>query len=111
MGQSVTLLDPQGLTDLNLFKSGTPEYKNAQSFASSPGTYVDATHGNLPEVFNDRNNKLKPHARTNIITRSNPDYMQHGLSTRQAGLTPTWARARYWLRKAATGGDKRAKPN
>lgn len=58
-GNPLSLFDPMGLTDLNLFKPGTPQYQSAQGFVSPPGTYVVGAHGNPLEVLDDQNTRVK----------------------------------------------------
>jgi len=70
----LSFYDPLGLTDLNLFKSGTNEYRNAQSFVSPPGTFVVGAHGNPLEVVDgNTNRKVTPQDLAKLI-QSDPNY-------------------------------------
>lgn len=75
-GNPLSFFDPLGLTDLNLFKSGTSQYQDAQAFVSPPGTYVVGAHGNPLEVLDDSSSRIKKLSPKDLaaLIQADPNY-------------------------------------
>ena len=89
-GNPLSLTDPLGLADLNLFAPADPVYRGAAAAPSPPNTYTVAGHGNPYLIISAQGTPLTAAQLANMI-RSDPKYkpgMTVQLMSCNVGVSP-----------------------